>query len=514
MTNEIRADVLIIGGGVAGAFLARELSKYDVETVLIEKECDVSMGISKTGFGYLYTGLEMANSMVGKGRVDMVPGTPKYESAYDHIKLSTQGYPMVHELLHELNVGHKHRGCVLIARNSEELKELENYEEKAKQVHALDSSAVRIIDRDTLFEIEPHITPEVIAAVYDPECIIDIFLPEYVIALAENARDNGVKILLETEALGISSSNGEQIVQTNNGYIHTNFIINAAGKYVDRVADMAGARDDWGVEFFRIQLSLFDKHIGKLINNHIRVARTDEGISSAISPLQDGNMSVFFDRLGLTDDRENRATSKESFDLSFNRAKKVVPGLSEKDVITSWTALSMGRYGESIIGNMEVSKRNSRFINLSPMMPANAALPLVSERIVALLGDLGLQMTRKAKFNATRQGIPKFRELSDEERSKLILKDPRYGHVICRCETVTEGEIVEAIRRGATTVQGIQFRTRAGMGRCQSGFCGPRLVNILVRELSIPVTDITKKGGASRILLYRSKELLKGVKHD
>jgi glycerol-3-phosphate dehydrogenase len=508
MAQEIEADVLIIGGGIAGVSIARELSKYNIKTVLIEKEADISMGISKTGNGYIYTGLEMAYSMVGKGRIETVPGTAEYETARQHLELAKQGFPKAHELLHNLDVGHKHGGCIILARNNEELELLDSFAERARQVHALDSSAVEIIDRDTLYEMEPHITPEAIAAAYDPECIIDFFLPEYVIALAENARDNGVEILVETKVLNISESNGRQIVKTTKGSILTKYIINAAGKYVDRVADMAGARDDWGVHFNRLQMTLFDKQVGKLINNHIRVPVADDMVLSNISPLNDGNLLIFFDRIRLTDDRENRATSKESFNLAFNMAKKVVPCLAEKDVITMWTAIAMGRYAETVIHNVEVSKHNSRFINLSPIMPGIGALPLVAERTVALLGNLGLQLNRNPKSNAIRKGIPKFRELSDDERNKLILEDSRYGRVVCRCETVTEGEIVEAIKRGAKTVQGVSFRTRAGMGRCQRGFCGPQVVKIIARELDIPVTEVTMKGGLSNVVQYRSKELL------
>jgi glycerol-3-phosphate dehydrogenase len=326
--------------------------------------------------------------------------------------------------------------------------------------------------------------------------------------LAENARANGVRMLFETMATGFSKDNGVQIVETNKGPIKTRYIVNAAGNVADRVADMAGARDDWDFMFTRHQIVLFDKSLKGIVKNHIRTT-PQGGILNLVSPLAEGNLCASYGAKDVVKDRENIATSQKSFDLILNGAKGLVPSLSERDVITSYVGLTLSNSRDDHI--VESSKKNPRFINVVLRMPGFTVSPPIARRVVTILGHQGLPLTKKQNFNASRKGIPRFRELSDEEKDQLISEDPRYGHVICRCETVTEGEIVEAIKRGATTVQGIQFRTRSGLGRCQSGFCGPRLVNILSRELGIPATDVTKKGGASRILLHRSKELLQGV---
>ena len=158
---------------------------------------------------------------------------------------------------------------------------------------------------------------------------------------------------------------------------------------------------------------------------------------------------------------------------------------------------------------MEVSKGNPNFLNAVTRLPGLSFTPAMAKYIVSLLSNQGLELIEKTDFNPrSRKRLPKVSELPDEERKKLIAQDPRYGHIVCRCEEVSEGEIVEAIRRGARTVTGVKYRTRAGMGRCQRGFCGPRVLEILARELDIPMTEVTQMGGLSRVLLYRGKELL------
>jgi len=504
LAKELKADVLIIGGGVAGAAIARELSQYNVDTLLIEKKPDVSMGISKTSHGFIYTGAEMVYSKVIKSR-GMGHG-PKFDD--HHTETLVEGFPIAHELMHDLDVPHGHGGAIYIARSTEEIPLLEELEEHAKELHAFDSSAVKIIDRDSLFKIEPNITREAIAALYDPKCILDVFPQEFVFALAENARNNGVRMLLETEALGFSSCNGDQIVETNKGNINTKFIINAAGMSADKVADLAGAHDDWDFSFTQHQITLYDKRLNGLINNHVRDI-PQGGLLNLVSPMREGNLCSSCGPKEVVTDRWNTTTNKESFNLIARGAKDLVPSISAGDIITTFVGITLANTREDNI--VESSKRNPRFVNAVLKLPGFVAAPLIAKRAVALLADQGLQLAMKSSFNPVRKGIPKFSELSDEEREKLISEDPRYEHIICRCETVTEGEIVEAIRRGATTVQGVQFRTRAGMGRCQSGFCGPRLVGILSRELGIPATEVTKKGGVSRILLYQLKEILRGA---
>ena len=208
--------------------------------------------------------------------------------------------------------------------------------------------------------------------------------------------------------------------------------------------------------------------------------------------------------------RGDKTTTREMAQVTLNNVRRLVPDISERDIINFFSGFLMFRNWELGWHECVVSpSRNvSGFINVSIGYPGVSAAPATGREVAGLLRQEGLELKEKPDFNPYRQGIKEFNALSEQEKQELIDTDSRYGHVVCRCETVTEGEIVEAIRRGATTLDGIKFRTRAGMGRCQSGFCLPRVVSILSRELGIPEKEITKKGDGSRQLLYDSKELV------
>lgn len=236
METLLKTDVLVIGGGIAGAAIARELSKYKIDITVIEKAADVGIGVTKTGHGNIETGAPMAYSMILKSI--MALDAPLYDPESLSNKLLAEGFPMLDRLLTDLDIPHARTGAIVIATNNEELDRLKKLEELSKRIH-LWKSEVRIIDRKELFQIEPNINKEVVAALYDPVCAITVFPPELVIAIAENAKDNGVRIIPGTEALCISSKNGVQTVRTNNGTIHAKFIINASGKYVGKVADIS-----------------------------------------------------------------------------------------------------------------------------------------------------------------------------------------------------------------------------------------------------------------------------------
>jgi glycerol-3-phosphate dehydrogenase len=192
-------------------------------------------------------------------------------------------------------------------------------------------------------------------------------------------------------------------------------------------------------------------------------------------------------------------------------AKRYIPEISEKDVIRSFVGMRVFNTRDQEENIIEPSSTNPRFINVAVRLPGIIPAQPIARHVVELLGDAGLELVTKSDFNPYRIGIPRFRDLFDIERGKLIAQDARYGHVVCRCETITEGEIVEAIKRGARTVAGVRYRTRAGMGRCQGGFCSPRVVSILARELDIPVTQIMDSSLGSPVVPFKSKGLLRGA---
>ncbi|MGD0624751.1 MAG: FAD-dependent oxidoreductase [Thermodesulfobacteriota bacterium] len=502
MEKAKETEVLIVGAGITGLSIARELSKYYTDVTVIEKESDVSMGISKTAGSLVYMGLFQAMSLIIK---DLGRGANlEEETRTERMRMLWEGYSIFNMIAHDLDILHKHVGVLVIARNESEL-------EKLKQIERLSAfipgAEVNWVDKEKLFEMEPNLTPDAIAGLYDLGGTISTFGPEYVIAVYENAVENGIQVLLDTECLQINEGNGVQFILTNKGPIKARFVINCAGKYADKVADMAKARTGWNYAFYRSQALLLDKKLEGIINNIIGIP-PDPGKIDFLYPLEEGNIHVYCGYYDLIEDRDFIDTTRDNFKDAIARMKKLVPKLSEDDIITSYVGVRVFNdkfYDDNLI---ESSPRNENFINVIIRMPGFTPASTVAQKVLGMLVDRGLGLKKKENFKPTRRGIPRFRLLNDKQRTELIKQDPRYGHVVCRCETVTEGEIVEAIKRGAKTVQGVQFRTRAGMGRCQRGFCGPRVVDILSRELGIPRTDVTYKGKESRILLFQSKELL------
>jgi glycerol-3-phosphate dehydrogenase len=266
---------------------------------------------------------------------------------------------------------------------------------------------------------------------------------------------------------------------------------------------------DFSLTHNKTQMLLLDKRLKGLVNGIIFTPPTP-GEFAGIAPRRSGNPYVLCGSYNPTADKEDTATTRQWFRENLTKVRDIVPSVSERDIITAFVGIRAFNTRNPEDHIIEASGKNPRFINMAIRLPGIAISIAASKYVVSILHDEGLDLVEKADFNPYRKGIPSFSEFPDEKRRLLIAQDSRYGHIVCRCETVTEGEIVEAIKRGATTVQGIQFRTRAGMGRCQRGFCGPRVVSILARELGIPITKVTQKGPGSTVLLYNSKELLRG----
>jgi glycerol-3-phosphate dehydrogenase len=221
-----------------------------------------------------------------------------------------------------------------------------------------------------------------------------------------------------------------------------------------------------------------------------------------------GNPYVFCGGYNPAPHKEATETRREWFKENIECGQGLMPAFSEKDVITAFVGIRSFNTRDPEDHIIEFSKQRPNFLNAVIRLPGYCVAPAVAGYVVDLLGNQGLELTNKKEYDPRRREIPRFSDLSDAEKNALIRNDSQYGHVVCRCETVTEGEIVEAIRRGARSAQGVQFRTRAGMGRCQKGFCGPRIVKILARELDIPETEVTFKGPGSEILKYTGKQLL------
>ena len=506
----METQVVIIGGGMIGTMLARELSQYSVDVILLEKNADVAMGVSKGGGGTIYSPLDFAwaSSLVLKSIAKETEGTTSTsESEKKKEQIATEGKKLWAPLWDELDIHYvKYPRFMILAMGEEDLPGLDMIEEAAK---ARSYNYARLNKQDIL-SLEPNLSTDVIAALSDDTGDYRQVHPwEPVIALAEVAKQNGVKIMLNAGMTGYSKSNGFQIVETAKGPIKTEFIVNAAGAYGAHVASMADACD-FSLQYFQGHTVLTDKNLAGMVKSWLTTVPRP-GIMKTVTPTPSGNLFM-----GLTykeiHDPSDLAADGTELEEAFSRGQSLVPAISRKDVIAFYVGMRVfsARDPEEYI--VEYAPKNPRFVNAIPRLPGYGPAPAIAKMVAGMLADSGLQLTRKHDFNPYRKRIPQFSELSSEERKELIAKDPRYGHVVCRCETITEGEIVEAIKRGATTVDGVKFRTRAGMGRCQGGFCGPRVVDILARELNISPTEVTKRGGDSRLLLYQSKELLEAWK--
>lgn len=490
----LETDVVIVGAGIIGMSLARELARYHVNVTVIEKEADVAMGISKTAGSLVYMGLFQALSLVIK---DLGQGMDlEEETKTERMKLLWEGFQEFDTIAHDLDISHKHVGVLLIARNEAELKKLRKLEQLAQYVPG---GTVRKVERSELFELEPNLTPDAIEGLHDSTGTISMFGPEYVIAIYENACENGARVLFNTECLNIEKDNEYHLVQTSSAKIRTRYIVNCAGKYVDNIADMANARTGWNLLFYRSQALLLDKKLAGTIN-HIVGIPPDAGKIDFIYPMGEGNLHVYGGYYDPIKDREYTDTTEENFDDAINRMKQLIPCLSERDIITSYVGVRTFNDKEFEENLIEHSPHDPTLINVLVRMPGFTPSPRIAVKVAGMLANAGLELKEKEKIITTRQAIPRFRFLSDSEKENLIAKDKRYGRVVCKCETVTEGEIVEAIRRGATTLQGVMFRTRSGMGRCQRNWCGPKILEILARESGKPKECVTFKGEGCSLL--------------
>jgi glycerol-3-phosphate dehydrogenase len=395
-------------------------------------------------------------------------------------------------------------GSLGLIRNNYELGRFTKMQARAEENGV---AGLRMVGREELRYMEPNITEEAIGALYDPD--IAITSPfELTIALAENARENGVRIMLATEVQDISRQAGHFEVTTNKGPLKARYIVNAAGIEVDKVASMVKANDF--VHFpMKGEVCVLDRKVGEL-SKHMIFAEMPEAGMNMITPTVYGNI-MFGIPLTLAN-KNNFGTTRKGIEAAIAHAKSLVPSINKKDIIRSFAGFMPYKNPETGWHEctVEPSSRVPRFANVSIGFPGVSAAPATAKKVVEMLADEGLELIEKPDFNPHRHRITDFSELPGEGKATLVAKNPKYGHVVCRCETVTEGEIIEAIHCGATTVDGIKFRTRAGMGRCQGGFCTPRVIDILARELNIPVQKVGKKGSGSEQLLFRTKELLKG----
>ncbi|MDI6703993.1 MAG: NAD(P)/FAD-dependent oxidoreductase [bacterium] len=483
---EERYDIVVIGGGVIGCSIARELSKYQVKILLLEKESDVTLGTSGKNSGVVHSGLYPK------------PGSLK-------ARLNVEGNRLFPKFCEELDVPFRKIGTLVVAKNKDEVKELKRLK-KIGDTNGV--PGIEIISQHELKKMEPNIKG--VASLYSPTG--GITSPyTLTIALAENALLNGVKISLNNEVKGIRRENGRLLVKTEKGEFKTGWVINSAGLFADRIAQMVGI-SDYRIYPCRGEYHILDKRTMGLINRMVYPVPPKEGGGKGIhlTPTISGNILIGPSAAYIRD-REDTKTTKRIMKRLFQEAKEFLPKLTENDFIHNYSGNRAKLIGPKVSGFsdfvIEESPKIPYFINLIGIeSPGLTCAPAIAKMVVNIIKEKeGLRRNRD--FNPKRHGIKRFSDLSLDEKERLIKENPNFGEIICRCEEVTRQEIISAIKNplGVVTLSGIKYRTRAGMGRCQGGYCLPKIVGIL-EEFGISEREITLKGKGSSLFYGRMRE--------
>ena len=472
-------DVVVIGAGVVGGLVARELSRYELSVAIVEKCADVALGATR------------ANSAIVHAGFDAKEGSLK-------AKLNVEGSEMMEEVARELGVKYKRNGSLVIGFNDEDRATLEDLLVRGTKNGV---KGLRVIDRDEILSLEKNIGEGVTVALHAPTGAI-ICPYELCMAAVGNAMDNGASLMLDFEVKKIEKLDTGYRICSENDSVEARFVINCAGVYSDEIAKLVGD-DSFEVYPRRGEYMLLDREVGGHISHTVFRCPSKMGKGILVSPTVDGNLL-----LGPTAedilDKEDTKTTAEGLAKVRALAGEQVQGIDFSKVITSFTGLrATGSTGDFVI-NMP----KSGFVNVAGVeSPGLSSAPAIAEYVVSLLQDNGYDLEKRADFDGTRRPMHFFSSLSVEEKNALIKERPEYAHVICRCETVTEGEILDAIRTNPkpTDVDGVKRRTRASMGRCQGGFCTPYIIELLAEEMGVDYTEVTKFGGNSKINFGKTK---------
>lgn len=474
-------DVLIIGAGVTGCAIARELSHTGLKIALSDACDDVAMGASR------------ANSAIVHAGYDCVPGTLM-------AKLNVRGNEMFDDVCESLNVPLLRVGSFVIAFGEEDEKELNNLLERGR---ANGVPGLEIISGERAREMEPKLSDDVTAALWAPTA--GITCPyELTIAMSENARANGADILLRKRAVAIDYANDEFTVKFEDGTsVSAKYVVNAAGVYADEVARLIGD-DSFTISPRKGEYMLLDKQ-ALCVGTVIFQTPSKLGKGVLVSPTVDGNIFAGPTAHDKVEKNDTQTTPEGLAELK-KFSLKSVPTLNLRQVITSFAGVrAQPSTGDFII---RPSDKNARFIHAAGICsPGLSSAPAIAEYVRGLIKEAGADTAERADAIYVREHAKPFRQMDADERAEAYKRNPLYGRIICRCETVTEAEIVDAIHRGATTVDGVKRRTRAGMGRCQGGFCAPRVMEILSRELGVPTESLTKFGGKSYMVAGKLGEV-------
>ena len=474
-------DVAIIGGGVVGGMIARTLASYQLSICILEKAHDVA------------TGASAANSAIVHAGYDAKEGSLK-------AKLNVRGSQMMPAVCQELGVKYQNNGSLVIGFNEEDRVALEALLVRGNKNGV---PGLRILEKEELHALEPNLSSDVLCALHAPTGSI-VCPYELTIASIGNAMDNGADLKLDFAVNDIQDLGAYYKVSSPDESVEARYVINAAGLFSDAIAKMVGD-DSFSIKPRRGEYILLDKECGSLVRNTIFRTPGKMGKGILVSPTVDGNLITGPTGVDI-EDKLDKSTTAEGLAFVMQQSNENTTGIPFGKSITSFCGLrAVGSVGDFIINNPL-----PRFVNVAGIeSPGLSSAPAIAEMVVELLDKAGLALEKKADFNPIREATHAFREGTIEEKNEMIKKDPAYGHIICRCEGVSEGEILAAIRQNPRPrdLDGVKRRTRAQMGRCQGGFCSPYIVELLAQEMNIPYEEVTKCGGKSFINVQKTKEV-------
>lgn len=474
-------DIIVIGAGVSGCAVARELSRRKANILVVERAEDVCCGTSK------------ANSAIVHAGYDAKHGTLM-------AKLNVQGSLLMPQLAKELNFSYQRNGSLVVMMNEEDRPNLNALYENGL---ANGVKELRIIEREELRQLEPNISDDAVAALYAPTG--GIVCPfGLTIALAENAAKNGVQFQFDTEVTGIEKTESGWKLETSQGSLEAKVVVNAAGVYADKLHNMV-SQEPMTIIPRRGDYFLLDRTTEGFVKRTIFQLPGKLGKGVLVAPTVHGNTIVGPTAIDV-EDKDATGTTQAGLDDVRAKSGMAVKNLPLRQTITSFAGLRAHEpRHEFFIGQIAPG-----FVDCAAIeSPGLSSAPAIGQMVAQIVEDI-LQLQPNPDFDPYREGFLNPQKLSFEERAELVKQNPAYGTIVCRCETVTEGEILDAIHRvpGARSLDGVKRRVRAGMGRCQGGFCGPKVMEILAREQNISMAEVTKSGGNSKLILGTNKDSL------
>ncbi len=474
-------DVVVIGGGIIGATILRELTKYELKVLMLEKESDVCMGQSK------------ANSGISHAGFDAVPGSLK-------AKFNVLGNEMMPSFASTLGVKYKNNGSLVVAYSEDKIKTLENLKKRG-EINGVEG--LEIIGKEELKKLEPNISDDAVGALLAKTG--GIVCPyELTIASIGNAMDNGAELMLEFEVSNIEKFDGHYIVKSIDGKeVQTKLIINCAGINSGKISNMVGD-NSFEVKGRKGEYILLDRESGDFCSHTIFRTPTEKGKGILLTQTVDGNILLGPTAEIVQDDQTY--TTQEGLDFITKTASEMANNIPFFNTITSFAGVRAFSDRHDFI--IEESRVAKGFINIAGIeSPGLTSAPAIAKYVVEELVSNLVTLTENKNFSGVRAPDYFFKNLNVQEKNEIIKKDNRYGKIVCRCEEITEGEIVRAIHENpkAKTVDGVKRRVRAGMGRCQGGFCQPQVAKIISRELNIPMEEVLKSSKNSKLLVGKTK---------